>query len=151
MTASLVQWRDDFLIGIAELDDEHKDLVKSFNAYASALNEEKDVQEVRKILGSLYGRLEMHFALEERVMREFDYNEFDTHKAKHNALLNDFSEFIDNFRANPGLEYEEMVGTRIGDWIVSHILKDDKKMASMIDYMTTEEREKIGNFFDPPS
>jgi len=149
MTAILIPWRDDFLIGIAELDAEHRDLIERFNAFNSALLEEKNIKEIRQILGSIYSRLEMHFALEERVMREFKYDAFDDHKTEHNELLNELSEFIEQFKKDPSLEYEEMVGSRIGKWVVDHILESDKKMAGMIDYMTTEEREREGSFFQP--
>lgn len=127
MTATLVPWSHDFLIGIAELDNEHRDLIKQFNAFTSALNEEKGISEIRQILGNIYGRLEMHFALEERVMREFKFDDFDNHKTEHNALLNELSEFIEKFKDDPTLEYEEMVGSRIGKWIVGHIMNCDKK------------------------
>jgi len=150
MSTNLISWNDDFLIGITELDDEHRDLIEQFNAYTKALNEEQGLAEIRKILGNLYARLEMHFALEERVMRAFEYEDFQDHKSEHNTLLNEYSDFIEKFREDPELQYEEMVSNRIRHWIVHHILESDQKMARMIHYMTTEEREKLGNFFDKP-
>jgi len=151
MSATMIPWNDDFLIGIAELDNEHHDLLDRFNEYSDALIAEKGHAEVRKILGNIYARLEMHFALEERVMREFEYKNYQSHKAEHNAILNEFSEFIEAFKSDPTLEYEELVTEKLKRWIVGHILTSDKKMAEMIEYMTTAERERIGNFFNPSS
>jgi len=131
-TQPLLDWDDKFLIGIDQLDFEHKDLLDRLNSLHAALVEHTDVEQINQCVGGIYARLEIHFALEERVMREGDYPEYDQHKALHAELLNDFADLMHELESNPAQEYSEVVKGKLRNWLIDHIMQNDKKMAVMV-------------------
>ena len=77
MTDSLLKWDDSFLIGIEELDHEHKLLLDDINSLHEQLAQYGKISEIEKCLGEIYTRMHAHFALEEHVMKEHKYEFFD--------------------------------------------------------------------------
>ncbi|MDH3513188.1 MAG: hemerythrin-like metal-binding protein, partial [Gammaproteobacteria bacterium] len=67
MTNTLFKWDDSFLIGIEELDYEHKVLIDDINRLNEELSGSDERSEITKCLGDIYARMQAHFALEEHV------------------------------------------------------------------------------------
>jgi len=87
MTDTSIKWNDSFLIGIEELDYEHKVLINDINRLHEELARHDEKSEIEKCLGDIYARMQAHFALEEHVMKEHRYKFFDEHKREHEKLL----------------------------------------------------------------
>ena len=132
MTQPLLEWDDKFLIGIDQLDFEHKDLLDRLNTLHAALVKHTDVEQIKESIGGIYARLEIHFALEERVMREGDYPEYDDHKTQHDSMLNDFADLMHELEKNIEQEYNDTVRESLRSWLVDHILQHDQKMAVLV-------------------
>jgi len=62
MTETLFAWDESFLIGIDELDHEHKQLIDDINRLHEELAGNQK-SEVRKWLGEVCARMQAHFAL----------------------------------------------------------------------------------------
>jgi len=132
MTEPLLEWNDKFLIGIDQLDFEHKDLLDRLNGLHAALSDATDKEKVSQCLGGIYARLEIHFALEERVMREGDYKDFDTHQGEHAKLLNEFADLMHELEDKKDIEYSAAVREALRHWLLDHIMTSDKKMAVLV-------------------
>lgn len=137
MTVSLndhdIPWTDDFLIGITELDYEHRRLLEDINKLHKELLEQADITQVKETLGSIHARLQAHFALEEMVMSDKHYVDFDEHKREHDHLLNEYTERMINYEKDPTLQNRETMERTLREWMVNHILKNDKQMSRMIE------------------
>lgn len=131
MTQPLLEWSDDFLIGIRELDYEHKILIEDINKFHAELLEHAGKDNIEDTLGGIHARMQAHFALEENFMKRHDYPHLVAHKAEHNRLLDDYTEYMIRFKRGDGEEWGIMIGNILKDWIVNHILVSDKKMAMM--------------------
>ena len=132
MTEPLLEWNDKFLIGIDQLDFEHQDLLDRLNALHAALSEATDKEKISQCLGGIYARLEIHFALEERVMREGDYEDFDAHYSEHAKMLNAFADLMHEVEDKEGIEYSATVREALRHWLLDHIMSSDKKMAVLV-------------------
>lgn len=136
MTGAAVEnsiiWTDDFLIGIGELDYEHRGLIANINELHLELRGENDIQRIRDTLGSILARLQAHFALEEHVMAAHNYPHFAEHKAEHDLLLDEYTEHMIKFWSNPNPDDRNALETVLRQWIVNHILTSDKKMSLMV-------------------
>jgi len=132
MTPPLFEWDDAYLIGIDELDFEHRGLIDGLNQLHDELTRHDDRDKVDQTLGEIHARLTAHFALEERVMRDGKYAGYAGHKRQHDEFLDDYVDFLYFFENNPGLGYSAMIETYLKDWIVDHITTSDKKMSAMI-------------------
>lgn len=132
MTDQSIVWSDDFLIGIEELDYEHRCLIEDINKLHRELREGADAEGITATLGSIYSRMQAHFALEERVMASNNYAHFSEHKAEHEHLLDEYAERMTKFQSAPATGDRQALETILRSWIVDHILTTDKKMSLMI-------------------
>ena len=132
MARADIEWTDDFLIGIAELDHEHRSLVADINRLHRALRDHDERARIEETLGEILSRMQAHFALEETVMKEHAYPHYRAHKAEHEELLDTVTGFIVRFEKEPGAGFSEAIEATLDDWIVEHILTSDKKMSLMV-------------------
>ncbi len=132
MTRCEIEWTDDFLIGIAELDYEHKSLVEDINRLQRELLRHHDRAGIEETLGEIDARMQAHFALEEHYMRSHAYPHYREHKAEHDALLDQFTASMVGYGTEPGAGHGRAVEEMLSRWIVDHILHSDKKMSLLV-------------------
>ena len=132
MTDTLLKWDDSFLIGIDELDYEHKVLIDDINRLHEELARHDEKSEIERCLGDIHARMRAHFALEERVMKEHGYEFFDEHKREHEALLDSYTEDMVQFLNDTGASASTLVEDSLKHWVVDHIINSDKKMSLMV-------------------
>jgi len=127
-----IAWTDDFLIGIKELDYEHRMLIKDINLLHKEFLEHDDKDKIEGTLGDIHARMQAHFALEEHLMLENEYPHFIEHKAEHTELLDEYTDFLAHFDSKDGMPDHRYAEEVLSRWIVDHIVTSDKKMSLMI-------------------
>jgi hemerythrin len=132
MTSTLFEWNDSFLIGIEELDHEHKVLIDDINRLHEEMSGNEDKLEIKECLGEIFVHMQAHFALEERVMKKHEYEFFDEHKREHDVFLEDFTECMVQFLNGADISVKDPIEECLKEWIVDHITNSDKKMALMV-------------------
>lgn len=75
-----IGWRDDLLTGVAEVDDQHKELFRRFGELLTACNQGKGGEEVLRLISFLDDYVVKHFTAEERIMRQHGYPDYLEHK-----------------------------------------------------------------------
>ena len=75
---------------------------------------------------------DLFIAHEERFMLFHEYPHYPEHKAEHERLLDEYTEFMTKFERDPNLGDREAIQGVLCQWIVSHILTSDKKMSLMV-------------------
>jgi len=126
-----LEWTEAYSIGIAPLDYEHRNLFSSINRLHGELDRHEDVDRIEDTLGEIHARMAAHFALEEKVMRENKYVRYAEHKAEHDALLDDLTEAMVRYVAQPSDEITDDLKGRLTAWILGHVLTRDKQMSEM--------------------
>jgi hemerythrin len=132
MTDTLFKWDESFLIGIEELDHEHKVLIDDINRLHEELARHDQKSEIEKSLGDIYARMQAHFALEEHVMEEHEYEFFEEHKREHDELLDSYTEYMLQFLNDTGVSSSMSIEGTLKHWVMNHIITSDKKMSQMI-------------------
>lgn len=132
MADTLFEWDDSFLIGIEELDHEHKVLIDDINRLHEELAESDERSRIAKCLGDVHARMQAHFALEEHVMKENSYAFFDEHKREHDELLEDYTECMMRFLNGVGDSSRDPIEECLRQWVVDHISTSDKKMSLIV-------------------
>ncbi len=132
MTDTLFKWDDSFLIGIEELDHEHKVLIDDINRLHEELVRHDEKSEIEKCLGDICARMQAHFALEEHVMKEHGYKFFDEHKHEHDELLDSYIECMMQFLNDTGFSSSNPIEDCLKHWVINHIRTSDKKMSLMV-------------------
>jgi len=132
MTDTQIKWDDAFLIGIEELDYEHKVLIKDINRLHQELARQDEKSEIEKCLGDIYARMQAHFALEEHVMKEHQYKYFDEHKREHERLLDSYCGYMMQILNDTAVASSNSIEETLSHWVLNHILNSDKKMSLMV-------------------
>lgn len=123
-----IQWSDDFSVGVASIDHEHRELIGLINEICQALETATVEQEDRdELLGELFAMISAHFALEEKIMRDKRYDRFPQHKADHEKLLDELRDIMDSQdESGPG-SAEKLVKV-LSDWFSLHFKTEDARL-----------------------
>ena len=114
----MYEFKEEFLTGIELIDREHRRLFE----IANELYELK----CRHILEELRDYTLTHFEHEEEYMKSIGYKRMFTQLTQHNALRETINNWdLDAIDENQDETIEEMLGL-ITDWLVNHILSQDK-------------------------
>lgn len=124
---TLVEWRDEFKIGIEEVDFEHQELIELINELYAETKKENSAMAVMECLEEIFAKISAHFALEEKVMRDLQYDEYEDHKEDHELLLDSIMDIMDEYAADTRLDEEEFAD-RLNDWFVRHFSTKDARM-----------------------
>jgi len=126
----LVEWREEFRIGHTSLDFEHRDLLERISELYDQCVSRPDPDHVEDCMGKVYARLSAHFALEEKLMREWKNPHYEEHKEVHEAFLDEVMETM----ARVGRDIDEDATRRFArhlrDWLVEHIVTYDRKLTT---------------------
>jgi len=132
MTDTLFKWDESFLIGIDELDHEHKVLIDDINRLHDELARHDQKSQIKKCLGDIYARMQAHFALEEHVMKEHDYKFFDEHKREHDEFLDSYTEQMLQILNDTSVSSDTPIEDTLKRWVMDHIITSDRKMSLII-------------------
>lgn len=84
---ALLRWDAKYLLGQAQLDDEHQRLFELINNFYDAFMLDHDRATVRGLLDRLVEHIQLHFANEEALMRETGFPGLEAHRVQHRILL----------------------------------------------------------------
>lgn len=120
------KWSADYSVNVAALDDQHKELIAILNRLFIAVSKLEGSKAISGTLDDLMSYTEKHFALEESLMRQAKYPDFDAHKAEHQRLLAQLDQFRKKHQSEEKPIYFEMLGF-LKAWLRDHILSVDRK------------------------
>ena len=82
-----MQWKDEYSVGIAEIDDQHKGVIELFSVIDAAIESREGWSDVFFKLEQLREHARFHFALEESLMRMHGYSKQAEHVELHKHFL----------------------------------------------------------------
>lgn len=130
-----IEWTDEYRVGVAEIDDQHRQLVEIVNKFEEALQRGKGSRQVSGILNDLFGYTQEHFATEERLLAAAGYPQLKLHQSQHRQLLQKLERF--QFDYNAGRRVSAELHEFLAYWLVTHILRDDKAYVGTLAPQTT--------------
>lgn len=126
INGSEIKWNDNLFTGNDILDIQHKELI---NRISELLNEISlsNTTSFRNIIDFLSNYVFEHFALEEKLMMQTGYPEFDNHLENHHYYV----KYINRLKKNNFISRELMSELRgeLFVWFCDHIIDEDCKMA----------------------
>lgn len=125
----LIEWSDEFSVGIQEIDEQHKVLVGLLNQLHKAIREHHGRATSREILGRLAEYTRTHFLLEESLMRLTHYPGLEIHKQQHQDLMHQVEALQHKVDTeNVAISFELLHFLR--NWLVQHINDSDKRFGA---------------------
>lgn len=129
---SLLQWKPEYSVGIQSMDDEHREMIELINATYEKLKSNSDADQVEEYLGEILSTISMHFALEERIMRNAGYGEYQAHKDDHEILLDRLRDLMDDYFDDPDVGASKLE-QGLSDWFAGHFSTFDSRLHGELD------------------
>ena len=113
---------------ILEIDEQHREIVRILQQ----TNDLQYVSEKRKlifvpiIIRKLFYYAQFHFAYEEEFLAKNQYRSIDEQIEQHKTFVADINKFYEEYQSGLSLLTDKIIFF-LRDWIVEHILKEDKK------------------------
>ena len=129
----MVIWKHDYDIGIPAIDEQHKKLFDIANAIDKLLNNElmtDKYDHIVAIIEELQDYTSEHFAAEEAYMLANKYPKFLSHKVLHNEFIEKMGSIDLAKIDNEQNAYLKEILKFVIEWLVDHILKEDKLISS---------------------
>lgn len=125
---TLISWKAEYSLGIPSADAEHKELIELINeTHDELLCSDAGKSAVHEFLGELYAKISAHFALEEKLMQEHNYDGYQEHKADHERLLDEIRDLMDEFEDSSDIDTEAF-GRKLDDWFSGHFRTMDARL-----------------------
>lgn len=124
---SLLQWKDEYMVGITEVDHEHRELIALINELHENAKADPDIDRVLEALGEIFALISAHFALEEKMMRETHYPAYGDHKEDHETLLDDLRDIMDDVEDDGSFD-EQQLSIDLNRWFSDHFRTHDAKL-----------------------
>jgi len=123
----LIEWKDEFCVGIPDVDHEHQELIQLINNLHEAMSGENATISAMDFLGEIYSHVSAHFALEEKIMRTHKYDQYTDHKADHERLLDELRDIMDDYEESAYFSDEEF-SAHIKRWFTEHFKTKDARL-----------------------
>lgn len=128
---SLTQWRNEYSLGINEIDEQHKGLINCISALEMSIENPDEKQRwaaIHYAIVQLSDYTRIHFTVEESLMRVLGYPELNAHVAQH-GVFTAYLKDMERKSITHDVRGEEIVSFLRG-WLLNHILVDDKHYAA---------------------
>jgi hemerythrin len=117
--------------GVVWQDFQHKQLIDLFGKIKEAKENKTDQNLYRYTIAFLAMYVNHHFKLEEEYMDKYQYPGREKHTDEHKKFIKELKSFrVDNYEYSE--DGSEDLLARMGQWILSHILGDDKTLGIFI-------------------
>jgi hemerythrin-like metal-binding protein len=123
----LIEWKEEYVLGVPEIDHEHREMIELINELHENMQAGGDEASVADFLGELFARISAHFALEEKLMREQEYDEYRDHKQDHEKLLDDIRDLMDDYEDGVYVDVE-VFARRLDSWFSEHFRTRDARL-----------------------
>jgi len=134
LSMQLLQWKPSYLLGIPEVDLEHRQMIHVINDVYRQLEDKHDSQPVQAAQTAIRAGISAHFAREERVMREAAYPEYAAHKENHEKLLAQIRDIVETYANDPEAG-RAMLQSSLSGWFDVHFATFDTRLHEAAPYV----------------
>lgn len=140
----MYQFTEDCMIGVEQIDKEHKRLFELVNETAELLAKENvNRNDVTELFRELHDYTVLHFTHEEAYMREINDPELPRQREMHDAFIAKLKEIeLEDIKSSDDKETVKQVLTFVSRWLFSHILSSDTMIGVFQKMDQKKEEEK---------
>jgi len=126
-----IHWRDDYQIGVADIDRDHQNLLVMMNGLIAAVRSGDAGRDIKELLIAIAKDVRQHFDFEETLMIEHRYPFVAEHTAQHTAYRNSINRLLCDLDIHR--EKRDYLAMRINrlmvEWLVNHTVQIDRHLA----------------------
>lgn len=125
---SPISWNDSFSVGVATLDEHHRQLAYLINQLTECITDSLRSEKMVDILMALIHYAEYHFKHEEELMAQAAYADLDKHRKEHMQFCEVIAETC--YGVTLGIVGTKDLFSYLTEWWRNHILLEDMKYKS---------------------
>jgi diguanylate cyclase (GGDEF)-like protein/hemerythrin-like metal-binding protein len=115
-------------VGVVEIDEQHRELVRLVNRLNSAIKNKEDDATTTRLYEELLAFTTFHFATEHRLMEQTGFPDVGAHDLEHRHL----EEEAKHYKARLTQGGDLLALQSIKDWLLNHIQNSDKPLAKYL-------------------
>ena len=128
-----IEWDDSLSIGIDEIDEQHKTLLRRLNDMSNAIGMNQGEMEIVKTLDFMSEYTDHHFCAEEKRMAEAGYPGLEHQQQQHEEFKGLLKQLEQDFREDGATkELADSIDTFLANWLVKHIKDVDHKFGEFL-------------------
>lgn len=130
----LLTWDDAFLVGVKEIDDQHRRLLEMINTFHDMHAESKARHVLAKAIFDMNTYARNHFETEEKYMDLYrpEYPGYEAHKEEHRKFFSKALDFLVAFGEGREKEIPRELLDYLADWFVRHTAGTDRELAALL-------------------
>jgi len=162
----MIYWKKEYSVNLEEIDEQHKVLIKLINNLENIYENMDSYSNFDSLLMGTLNELKnytiLHFSTEEVLMRMFDYDDFEEHKAGHDkfvALVNKniikVGELLTRRAKSKNVDEKERIKEEVEvlikgileflqNWLIKHIMKSDKEYVEFFNKIQSKAKSSGG-------
>lgn len=126
---AFITWDNSYSVSVKSLDDQHLKLVEIINQFHAFVNMGESVDALKTTVKNLKEYSNVHFKAEEELLAKHNYNQLEEHKKLHSVYIAKLEE-IEKMSKKEECTSEVMFFMK--DWLMNHILIEDKKYTNLL-------------------
>jgi len=127
---NLLDWVDKFILGIEDIDEQHKQLIELVNSMFASFKLDKNKKEIKENIKSFVDFASYHFGNEEQYFEQFNYPESESHIKEHNEFIKQVKAFQSDYNANK-VKFLDDIMSYIKVWLYRHFTEIDVKYVEL--------------------
>lgn len=128
---AILSWNDQYLIGQATIDEQHKMLFRLINDFHTHWSEKRERKDIAQVLNHLIQYGELHFREEEAIMAQEGYPLVEMHSKIHERLIDEIFKLNEEFAGKSQLLERDMAKF-LKQWLVDHIVHNDYEFRNFL-------------------
>lgn len=126
-----IAWKDEYKVGYEVIDTQHQHLFKIADKLYNLVKEDYDDVDVEGLIVECAEYVIFHFNTEEKLMQEINYIAMIEHKTRHQMFNSYISTLIGELTNGNKIDLSSLY-SYVADWLVNHIISEDKRLAAEI-------------------
>ena len=128
---AFITWNDSYSVNVAEIDEQHKQLINLANRMYDAMRAGKGKEALGPVLSELLNYTAYHFSAEESLLERYSYPDLEEHHQLHELATEKVRELRAELDSgNTSLAIEVMMF--LSNWLNVHILEVDRKYGAFL-------------------
>jgi hemerythrin-like metal-binding protein len=119
-----IVWTNDYLIGIPEIDRQHKTFITIINRLIDFNCDDNDADTFAAIIAELSSNLSEHLTYEEQLLEDEGYPDLQRHKHEHATSSEEFTIIMHEALSNKQDVRNKLISL-LKAWFKHHLLVDD--------------------------
>jgi hemerythrin len=120
-----LEWEDSYNIGVKEIDIQHRGLFDIISKLSATRRFETEGRYFLAMLHQLVDYTKIHFATEERYMREAQYPKLVEHQQEHTVFITELMKLLHEFeKKEPDIQQKILNYLKV--WYMEHIMGTDR-------------------------